>query len=191
MLRISAPQGVSLDYTTQQMRRIEQLIQPLRDSGEIVSTFANAGQGGSTNSGFMVMALAPWDERERTPAADRRRDRPGSSREVPGVRAFAGQPNSLGIRGAGSGLQFAIVGNSYAELGDAANKIVAEMEKDPRFQQPRLSTRRDAAAALRRDRPRARLRPRHRHHRPVRARCRRCSTAARSATSSSTTAATR
>src|SRR5690606_8171360 len=40
-LRISAPQGVSLDYTTQQMRRIEQLIQPLRDSGEIDSTFSS------------------------------------------------------------------------------------------------------------------------------------------------------
>ena len=36
LLRINAPQGVSLDYTTQQMRRIEELIQPLRDSGEIV-----------------------------------------------------------------------------------------------------------------------------------------------------------
>src|SRR5690606_21269090 len=59
MLRINAPQGVSLDYTTQQLRRIEQLIQPLRDSGEIQATFANAGQGGSVNSAFMVMALAP------------------------------------------------------------------------------------------------------------------------------------
>ena len=35
MLRITAPQGVSLDYTTQQMQRIEQLLQPFRDSGEI------------------------------------------------------------------------------------------------------------------------------------------------------------
>ena len=66
MMRISAPQGVSLDYTTQQMRRIEELIQPLRDIGEIISTFAIAGTGGTVNSGFMVMTLAPWDERKRT-----------------------------------------------------------------------------------------------------------------------------
>ena len=59
------------------MRRIEQLIQPLRDSGEIASTFANAGQGGSVNSGFMVMALAPWDERERIAAGDHGRHQPG------------------------------------------------------------------------------------------------------------------
>jgi HAE1 family hydrophobic/amphiphilic exporter-1 len=139
LLRVNAPQGVSLDYTTQQMRRIEQLVQPLRDSGEIVSTFANAGQGGSTNSGFMVMALAPWEERTRSQqeiVADIDR----LVKQVPGVRAFPFSPNSLGIRGAGSGLQFAVVGNSYAELGEVAGKIVSELEKDPRFDQPRLSS---------------------------------------------------
>jgi len=140
MLRINAPQGVSLDYTTQQLKRIEQLIQPLRDSGEIQATFANAGQGGSVNSAFMVMALAPWDERTRT-QQEIMADIATLVAEVPGVRAFPVTPNSLGIRGAGNGLQFAVIGsNGYTELGDAANKIIAEMEKDPRFQQPRLST---------------------------------------------------
>ncbi|MBL8581854.1 MAG: efflux RND transporter permease subunit, partial [Rhizobiaceae bacterium] len=138
LMRVSAPQGVSLDYTTQQMAAIERLIQPLRDSGEIVSTFANAGQGGSVNSGFMVMTLAPWSDRQRSQqqiVADINK----LTREVPGVRAFVIQPNSLGIRGAGSGLQFAIVGNDYAELGAAANAIVAALEKNSRFQQARLS----------------------------------------------------
>ena len=45
------------------------------------------------------------------PAADRRRHHRAHCRQVPGVRAFAVQPNSLGIRGAGNGLQFALVGN--------------------------------------------------------------------------------
>lgn len=139
-LRITAPQGVSLDYLADQMNRIEALLQPLRDSGEITSTFAIAGQGGTSNSGFMVMRLAPWAERERSQQqilADVSR----LVREVPGVRAFVFQPNSLGIRGAGSGLQFAVAGSSsYAELGASAAKIVAALEKDPRFTQPRLST---------------------------------------------------
>src|SRR6185312_3711784 len=34
LLRINAPQGVSLEYTTSQMERIERLIQPMRASGE-------------------------------------------------------------------------------------------------------------------------------------------------------------
>lgn len=139
MLRLSAPQGVSLDYTTAQIGRIEKLIQPLRDSGEVESTFASAGQGGSFSNGFMVMSLAPWEKRERS-QQEIVNQITGLLTEVPGVRAFPIAPNSLGIRGAGSGLQFAIIGNNYGDLGVSATKIIAEMEKDPRFQQPRLST---------------------------------------------------
>ncbi len=138
-LRIQAPQSVSLDYTAQQMRTLERLLQPLVDSGEVTNTFANAGQGGSTNSGFVVLTLAPWSERERTQqqiAAEAAE----IARQVPGIRVFPFQQNSLGIRGAGSGLQFALVGNDYGELGEAAIRIIAELEKDPRFQQSRLST---------------------------------------------------
>jgi len=139
MLRVSAPQGVSLDYTASQLRRIEGLIEPLRKSGEIESTFVSAGMGNNNNSGFMVLSLAPWSERSRTQqqiAADIL----ARTSQVPGVRTTVGQPNSLGIRGAGNGLQFALIGNSYADLGAAATKVLAEMEKDPRFRQPRLST---------------------------------------------------
>ncbi|WP_274627753.1 efflux RND transporter permease subunit [Arvimicrobium flavum] len=138
MLRISAPQGVSLDYTAEQMRRIEDLIRPLRDSGEIVATFSNAGGGGAYNSGFMVLTLAPWDERERTQqqiAAEVSR----LVAQVPSVRVFPVQPNSLGIRGAGNGLQFALVGNDRAALSEAAAQMIDQMRNDPRFLQPRLS----------------------------------------------------
>ncbi|UVK47317.1 efflux RND transporter permease subunit [Mesorhizobium sp. AR07] len=138
LLRISAPQGVSLDYTTQQMQKIEKLIQPMRDSGEIRSTFENAGQNGSYNSGFMVMTLAPWNERSRS-QQEIMAEISQLTRQVPSVRIFPVQPNSLGIRGAGNGLQFALVGNNRKALGDAAVKIIAEMRKDPRFQTPRLS----------------------------------------------------
>ncbi len=138
-LRVSAPQGVSLDYLAQQMRQIETLIQPLRESGEVTSTFSIAGSGGSPNSGFMVLRLAQWGDRERSQqsiVADISR----IVQNVPGVRAFAFQPNSLGIRGAGSGLQFAVAGSNYEDLREAAQKIVADLERDPRFSQPRLST---------------------------------------------------
>jgi len=137
-MRISAPQGVSIDYLAQRMGEIERLVQPFRDNGEITNTFGISGSGGSSNSGFMVMTLAPWSERERT-QQEIVNDVNALMSQVPGVRAFANQPNSLGIRGAGSGLQFALAGNSYAELGAAAQAIVSDLERDPRFQQPRLS----------------------------------------------------
>ncbi|MDI6028089.1 efflux RND transporter permease subunit [Corticibacterium sp. UT-5YL-CI-8] len=139
MMRITAPQGVSLDYTAAQMRRIEDLIEPLRQSGEISSTFVNGGMGGNVNSGFMVLSLAPWSERNRTQQEISAEIQQLATR-VPGVQAFVMQPNSLGIRGAGNGLQFAILGNNYADLNAAAVRMVSTLEQDPRFQRARLSS---------------------------------------------------
>ncbi len=138
LMRIQAPQGVSLDYTSARMRDLEVLLEPLRQSGEIQNMFANAGSGGSFNAGFMVLTLAPWSERARSQqeiAAEINR----LAATIPGIRAFAIQPNSLGIRGAGNGLQFALVGNNYDDLGEAANGLVTLLESDSRFTQVRLS----------------------------------------------------
>src|SRR5690606_4666772 len=64
ILSISAPQGVSLEYTSTQLRQIEELVEPYRASGEVLNVFSIAGSRGRVNSGFMVLTLAPWEERE-------------------------------------------------------------------------------------------------------------------------------
>ncbi|CCE96468.1 Multidrug resistance protein, AcrB family [Sinorhizobium fredii HH103] len=138
MLRINAPQGVSLEYTQAQMRRIEDGLQPLVKSGDITNVFSISGQGGSANSGFMVLTLAPWEQRDRTQqqiVADINK----VTGKVASVRASTIQANSLGIRGAGSGLQVALVGNDYTKLGDAAAKLVRAMEDTGRFENVRLN----------------------------------------------------
>ncbi|PWL19238.1 multidrug transporter AcrB [Falsochrobactrum shanghaiense] len=138
LLRINGPQGISVDFLQTQLNRIEDAIRPLRDSGEIRTTYAIAGSGGSSNNGFMVLTLAPWSERERS-QQEIMADINQRVRNIAAVRIFSMQPNSLGIRGAGNGLQFAVLGNDYARIGPAAEAIVAALEKDSRFVQPRLS----------------------------------------------------
>ncbi|WP_235905738.1 efflux RND transporter permease subunit [Pseudooceanicola pacificus] len=136
LLSVTAPQGVSLNYTTSKMQEIEDTLGPLRDSGEIVSVFSITGFG-SNSRGFMVMSLAPWDERTRSQdeiVGDINR----GLRNVIGVRAFAIQPNSLGIRGAGRGLSFAITGNNYSQLADVADRLTAAMSQNPAMGQVRL-----------------------------------------------------
>jgi HAE1 family hydrophobic/amphiphilic exporter-1 len=138
MLRLSAPQGVSLDYTQDQMRRVEENLQPLRDSGEIRNIFSISGFGSNINSGFMVLTLAPWDDRERSQdqiVADVNQ----AVMRVPALRGFAQQGNSLKIRGAGNGLQMALVGNNNEELTETALKIIHKMEDSKSFDTPRLS----------------------------------------------------
>ncbi|WP_375172614.1 efflux RND transporter permease subunit [Pseudooceanicola sp.] len=137
LLLVTAPQGVSLSYTMSKMQEIEDKVAPLRDSGEITNVFAIAGFGGNTSRGFMVMSLAPWEARDRS-QDEIVGDINGSLRSVIGVRAFAIQPNSLGIRGAGRGLSFAITGNNYAQLTEVAEALVAKMQENPALGQVRL-----------------------------------------------------
>jgi HAE1 family hydrophobic/amphiphilic exporter-1 len=138
LVRIQAPQGVSLEYTQAQMRRVEDGLKLLVDNGEIANVFSVSGQGGSVNTGFMVLTLAPWSDRERT-QQQISADITKITANIPSIRAFPIQPNSLGIRGAGNGLQVALVGNDYTKLGDAASKLVRQMEDSGRFENVRLN----------------------------------------------------
>jgi len=137
MLSVQAPQGVALDYTDGKMREIEALIEPLRASGEVTSVFAIAGMGGSGNRGFMVVTLADWETRSRS-QQEIVAELNAALRQVVGVRAFAIQSNSLGIRGAGNGLSFALVGDDYGRLAEAARSLVSRMEENRAFGQVRL-----------------------------------------------------
>ena len=155
---VTAPSTVSLDFTRSQMQKVEDLIQPLRDSGEVISTFSVAGFGNSTSRGFMSLTLAPWDQRTRSQAEITAQVNQ-LLQQVPGIRVTTFAGNSLGIRGGGNGLQFAVIGDDYAQLSDTAQKISDRMQQDPRFgrvivnydtTQPQLilSIDRDKAAAL-------------------------------------------
>lgn len=131
LLSVSAPQGVSMEYTASQLRKIEEILIKFQDNGEAENVFSISGRGGA-NRGFMVLTLKPWDERERSQqeiVAELNRGL-GS---IPGVRAFAIQPNSLGIRGAGSGLKVALTGDNYGELAATADELLAKLEADSRF----------------------------------------------------------
>lgn len=135
---VQAPQNVSLDYTNAQIGKIEDLLAPLKASGEVSNIYSITGFGGSTNRGFMTISLVPQDQRSRNQQAIAA-DISKAIAQVPGVRAFAVQPNSLGIRGGGNGLQFALVGASYDTLAKASDIATAALSADPRFGQVRTS----------------------------------------------------
>ena len=80
----------------------------------------------------MTLTLAPWGERERS-QAQIAADITALMTQVPGVRASVNQGNSLGIRGGGSGLQFAVVGSDYKVLADTAQTIADTLNDDGRF----------------------------------------------------------
>lgn len=137
LMSISAPQSASLQYTDDQMRQIEAIVLPYVDSSEAQSIFARVGTG-TGNSAFMVMTLADWRERERS-QQEIGDELNQAFLEIPGVRARAIQPNSLGIRGGGRGLQFAILGPNYEELSATAESLRDAMLEDGRWGRVQLA----------------------------------------------------
>ncbi len=136
LMSVSAPQGVSIDYMGRQMDKVNAILKPYLDSSEGASIFSIAGRG-SANSGFVVLTLAPWEERTRSQAAIAAEIN-GQVSRIPGIRAFAINPNSLGIRGGGQGLRFALLGQDYDGLASASDILIAAMEKRPEFRNVRL-----------------------------------------------------
>ncbi|OLY47509.1 efflux RND transporter permease subunit [Bartonella apis] len=137
-LRINGPQGISVDYLNDEMRKIEDALLPFKERGEIINTYAVSGTFGSSNNGFLMLNLAPWGERNRS-QQEIVQEINQIMKGFPAVRVIAAEGNSLGIRGAGQGLQFAILGTDYAKLQPVADQLVRKMQEDPRFVQPRLS----------------------------------------------------
>ncbi|SNS57387.1 efflux RND transporter permease subunit [Tropicimonas sediminicola] len=133
----SAPSGASLSFTDAQVSKIEELIEPYVESGEIAAVQSLIGRGGSSGAAVIVR-LSDWEERDRT-AQELLGELNRLLRNVPGISVFAVSPNSLGIRGAGRGLQFALLGNDYTALAAEGDALIAAMEQDPTFANPRLS----------------------------------------------------
>ncbi len=132
LMSITAPQGVSRDFTDAKVRQIEEIAAPLQASGEVTNVFAIIGTGGRDNRAFMVLTLAQWGDRDRSQQQIVGQINAGL-RDVIGVRAFVIQPNSLRIRGAGRGLSFALTGSDYDRLGDIGEELVQRLEDDGRF----------------------------------------------------------
>jgi HAE1 family hydrophobic/amphiphilic exporter-1 len=128
-LFVSAPNTASLDYVQTQMTRVEDMLEPYVESGEAESLFVISGWG---TGGALTLTLAPWGERERS-QAEIAAEISEMVALVPGVRAGVRQGNSLGIRGGGSGLQFAVVGPNYDVLDETARQIAEQLEADGRY----------------------------------------------------------
>ncbi|MGI9315293.1 MAG: efflux RND transporter permease subunit, partial [Luminiphilus sp.] len=120
------PDGVGLNYTERQADRMENILMPLLDQGEITALFSVVGRW-DPNIVFMVAKLADWDERERNQqeiAADLK----PLFAELPGVTTRIFSANSLNLRGASSGgLSVALLGTNYDDLYAAARNYADQI----------------------------------------------------------------
>jgi len=158
MIAMTTPQGSTVDYTQGQMSLVTRAVEPLLKSGEATNIFSVAGNFGSPSNGFMMVTLAPWGERTRS-QAQIAAELSQKIRSIPGAMINLRQPNSLGIRGGGQGLTFAVTGVEYDGITKAAQQLINTLGSNPAFSnvqlnydlnQPQLSVdiNRDRAADL-------------------------------------------
>ncbi|MGD9830124.1 MAG: efflux RND transporter permease subunit [Hyphomicrobiaceae bacterium] len=157
LVRLTTQQGSNLTYNAAKVAAVERLLGELKEKGEVTGVLAMIGRG-ATNRAFVVATLAPWSARKRSQQQIQAELTERLAR-IPGLSATVLAPNSLGIRGGGQGLRFAIAGRDYAKLADAATVIAGRLSEAPEFRgartdfdttQPQLSVRinREAATKL-------------------------------------------
>ncbi|MGY6567516.1 MAG: efflux RND transporter permease subunit [Salinarimonas sp.] len=135
----STPQGSNLDYTSRKVREIEERLAPVVERGDAEGMLSIIGLGQRPNTAFVIAPLTDWRERERSQAEISAELRTALA-DIVGVQAIIRVPNSLRIRGAGQGLQFAVRGAEFDQITMAAEELLRELEdRAPRLVNPMLS----------------------------------------------------
>lgn len=153
-IRLSTQQGSGLDYISRKIEPVEAALNELKKKGEVTDILTTVG-GSSVNRATIVAPLVHWHERKRT-QQQIQAELQAKLSSIPGLSISTQSPNSLGIRGGGQGLRFAVTGTSYERIADGAVELAQQLGQIPGFRnvrtdfettQPQLSVRIDRESA--------------------------------------------
>lgn len=134
----TGPDGVGLGYSERQAVRMERVLQPLVERGEIESLYTVVGRY-DLNRVRITAPLAPWHARERSQQEITAQIREPLAR-IPGAEVTVSSPNSLDLRGADGGIEVALIGSDYLEIYEASKEFAWAIEEQlPNLSQPRIS----------------------------------------------------
>ena len=152
---LTSPQGSTLSYTDEQTRIVERALQPLVASGDIRTVYTIAGSWGRPYRAFVVMRLAPWEERDLSASQITAKVAP-ALRSLPGARGFPITPAGLGLRGNSSPLRVVVGGPNFGSVEiwarallehAEANESLVNADIDFERNQPQLNLALDRARA--------------------------------------------
>jgi hydrophobic/amphiphilic exporter-1 (mainly G- bacteria), HAE1 family len=121
------PDGTGLAYTDRQVEAVEERLRPFLETGVLKHVFTITGRY-DPNRGFIEAPLQDWSERTISQSEiEEKLRRPLLA--IPGSRVSTRSGNSLGLRGAGGQVRFAIYGSNYDRIYEATQKFVDRMEE--------------------------------------------------------------
>ncbi|MEM6586152.1 MAG: efflux RND transporter permease subunit, partial [Pseudomonadota bacterium] len=116
------PDGVGLNFMDSEMDEIEEVLQPVLESGEVASTLSIVGRY-DPNLIQVTATLADWGERERS-QSEIVADVSEPLDALPGSRASARGRGTLSRGwGRGGGLEAALLGNDYEGIYQSAKSL--------------------------------------------------------------------
>ncbi|MCL5778402.1 efflux RND transporter permease subunit [Limibaculum sp. FT325] len=134
---LTAPQGSTLEHTDLAARQVEAIVEPLRQSGDIATVFTFSGSQGRAFRSFVVLRLAPWDERERDVGAIVREIGPRMN-EVTVARGFPATPAGMGLRGSSTPVRVVIGGPDFDSVKEWSAALLARAEENPGLVNPEI-----------------------------------------------------
>src|SRR5690606_5661323 len=131
-IRVTAPEGASLQYLDRYLRQVEAVAIEEVERGTVHRFHTRSGNvsGGDVNSGFVSLNLTEWDERSESAQQIAARLRQRLS-DLVGVRTSVGMPAGLGIRGSGIPVQVVLGGSDYEELARWRDIVLAKAAENP------------------------------------------------------------
>lgn len=132
------PDGVGLNFMDRQADKMEDILLPYVNGGNIDSIYTVVGQW-DPNLVFITVPLKNWSERDSS-QQEIIDQISGPLAAIPGAPARAFGSNSLNLRGQGGGLELALTGESYASIFAAAQAFSNVIQQQlPELGMPRIS----------------------------------------------------
>ncbi len=127
---VSAPDGATIDYTLESVKRIEQMYAGISEASGNQSIVGFP----TVTEGFAILRLKPWDERDRSQQEIAASLLPRFM-ALPGVRAFPSNPPSFGQRATSKPVEFVIMSQApYEEIGQLVDAFVEKLADYPGLQ---------------------------------------------------------
>jgi multidrug efflux pump len=126
----SAPRGSTVEYTDHHVRKAEQESLPYLEDGSADRLLSIVGFRNEADNAFMILGLAPWDERQ-IKQQEITSELRGKLDGIPGVRSVAVNPPGLGQRGFNQPVEFVIGGPDYESVQAWSEEIVERAKENP------------------------------------------------------------
>ncbi len=133
LTRVTAPDGASVEYTSDYVREIEKIMMKDIETGDVLRIGTRSGSfraGSDANTAMVFAPLALWSERDRT-AMEITQNWNRQFAELPGVSAFSFAVGSWSIGQSSRPLRVVLGGPDYEQLSEWRDIVVEEMEKVP------------------------------------------------------------